>query len=536
MEGNSIKTFQNLCKIFEMRIRLDNAKGDGTSDEVIENYEKYAQKIDSFYNEEFQKELKNLISPEKSLEKERERLEKLINLLEDRLEKRSTLAGEFHRTTGKYIKNLQLIVSETELNNKKERLNLITRYLDTTKEIENIIENVKKLKENLEEEKIKRDEYLEKNKILEDELYSSFITSVSSDEYYSGIEEEKIIDILTEVSRKAKDTKETLDITKESVQSLLSSGMDDEYESYIEEASKSYSLWKDREIVLKIYKLVINFEDDFNDILSKREIINNLFEERKTINVGSDILLSFENVMLEQSKVLNNEKEILENISNLTSRINFKEERLKELEEVINDPEILNILSEFNLVNKYDNLEEGTIVDLPEITGGEETVINKEYNPYEIVSIDDYPPTLNVQLAKLKGSSVRDKVNKKLNNEDAGAVQYNFGIIPDNYNDASGDLPNNQVSVANDNTVVEENSFPEVQLPVEGNDNQVESTNDISLDKNITSEEDASNNSFWIPVSDAKLESGAFPNINIPVINNNLNTSEDNMVIPETNN
>jgi len=55
MEGNSIKTFQNLCKIFEMRIKLDNAKGDGASEEVIDNYEKYAQKIDSYYNDSFKK-------------------------------------------------------------------------------------------------------------------------------------------------------------------------------------------------------------------------------------------------------------------------------------------------------------------------------------------------------------------------------------------------------------------------------------------------------------------------------------------------
>ena len=51
MEGNSIKTFENLCKIFEMRIKLDNLKGEKTSNEVADNYEKYAKKIDNFYND-----------------------------------------------------------------------------------------------------------------------------------------------------------------------------------------------------------------------------------------------------------------------------------------------------------------------------------------------------------------------------------------------------------------------------------------------------------------------------------------------------
>jgi len=546
MEGNSIKTFQNLCKIFEMRIRLDNAKGSGTSEEVIDNYEKYAQKIDAYYNEEFQQELKNLISPKETLEKERDRLEKLISLLEDRLEKRSTLAGDFHRTTGKYIKNLQLIVSESELNNKRDRLKHITKYLDTTKEIEDIKETKEKLKESLIEEETKRDEYLEKNKILEDELYSSFVTSVSSDEYYSNLEEENIIDILNDVSKKAKDTKETLDITKESVQSLLSSGMDDEYESYIEEASKSYSLWKDREIILKIYKLVINFEDEFKDILEKREVINNLFEERKSINIESDILLPFENVMLEQSKILNTEKEILDNISNYTSRIEFKEERLKELEEVTKEPEILAILDEYNMVNKYEANEEKNepsteMLDMPEVK--EDGIVNREYNPYEIVSINDYPPTLNVGLAKLKGASVRDKVYKKLNPEVAGIPGFEMGVIPDgNVNRGlNNNFVNEQIMPALEtsnesvNASVEENVIPEINPVV---NTQVEKKN--TLDNvlpglgNSNSEQD--NNSFWIPVSDSQSESNDFPNINIPVATDNLNNNGDNLGFPEVNN
>ncbi len=534
MEGNSIKTFQNLCKIFEMRIKLDNAKGEGTSEEVVDNYEKYAQKIDAYYNEEFQKELKDLISPKETLEKERERLEKLINLLEDRLEKRSSLAGDFHRTTGKYIKNLQLIVSESELNNKKERLKYITKYLDTTKEIEDIKENKENLVEKLNEEEKKRDEYLEKNKILEDELYSSFVTSVSSDEYYSSIEEENIIDILSEVSKKAKDTKETLDITKESVNSLLSSGMDDEYESYIEEASKSYSLWKDREIILKIYKLVINFEDEFKDILEKRDVINNLFEERKSINVESDILLPFESVMLEQGKILNNEKEILDNIANYTSRIDFKEERLKELEEITKEPEILAILSEYNLVDKYDEKEtDVSINSLDILEKNEDKIVNREYNPYEIVAINDYPPTLNVGLAKLKGASVRDKVNKKLNTETMSS-DYNFDLITDNNNDLS-EL----------NTISEEKEENR-ELPVEGAnsfENNNEEINSEVADNNLDeliprldNNNGENSNSFWIPVSDSKIETSDFPNINIPVINDNLNNSEDNLGFPETSN
>ena len=55
MEGNSIKSFENLCKIFEMRIKLDKERNIKTPSDVIDNYEKYAKKIDSIYNKEFEK-------------------------------------------------------------------------------------------------------------------------------------------------------------------------------------------------------------------------------------------------------------------------------------------------------------------------------------------------------------------------------------------------------------------------------------------------------------------------------------------------
>ena len=538
MEGNSITTFQNLCKIFEMRIKLDNAKGVTTASDVIDNYEKYAQKIDTLYNEEFQGKLKNLISPCDTLEAERERLEKLINLLEDRLSKRSSLVVDYHNATGKYIKNLQLIVSESELNNKKERLSHITKYLDTVKEIEDIKDSVSKLKDNLEEEENKKDEYLEKNKLLEDELYSAFVTSVGTDEYYGNIEEENILDILSDVSKKAKECKETLDITKESVESLLSSGMNDEYEAYIDEASKSYSLWKDREIILSIYKLVINFVEEFNDLLAKRKTINELFAERKTLNINSNLLLSFEEVVSEQDRVLDNEKGILENIANYTSRIDFKEERLKELEEVIKEPEILAILGEYNIKSSDENkiTTEDIILlndDINPSFQDNEKVVVKEYNPYEIVSVDDYPLTLNVGLAKLKGASVRDKVNKKLNGDDVLSdfhkVENNLNIKEENdstVNVSTGDNKDEQKSEETNKIDV----LSEISVPTEDkNINNIEMVESGSVPTNTEV-----NTSFWIPVSDAKLDTDEFANINIPVTPDNMNMGEDNFGFPET--
>ena len=57
MEGNSIKSFENLCKIFEMRIKLDKEKHNKTPNEVIENYEKYSKKPDRSYSKRIQRHI-----------------------------------------------------------------------------------------------------------------------------------------------------------------------------------------------------------------------------------------------------------------------------------------------------------------------------------------------------------------------------------------------------------------------------------------------------------------------------------------------
>ena len=192
MEGNSITSFENLCKIFEMRIKLDKKKGVKTSLDVLSNFEKYSKKIDAIYNSEFQKELKSLISPAVTLEKEEERLKKLIKLLEERLDRRVELEDRFYNSTGKYITGLQVIVSESELAEKKSRLSIISNYLETSREIDNINESLNKLKTSLEEENAKKKEYEEKNKMMEDELYSSFIKIIKEDDYYRNIEDDEI--------------------------------------------------------------------------------------------------------------------------------------------------------------------------------------------------------------------------------------------------------------------------------------------------------------------------------------------------------
>lgn len=573
MEGNSIKSFENLCKIFEMRIKLDKERNIKTPSDVIDNYEKYAKKIDSIYNKEFEKEIRNLISPEVTLEKEETRLKRLIKLLEERLDKRRELEEHFYNSTGKYIDGFQLVVSEDELEEKKTRLDTITKYLTTKSEIDELTTSISKLKNSLIEKEKEKEEYTEKNKVMEDNIYSSLMTSIKNDEYFTKINEDNYNIELSTVEDKVRENEETLEVTLDSVKSLMNSGTDDDYTSYIEDAEKNYYIWKNREIILKIYELVIAYEEDFDRIIAKRNKLEDLIEENNHLKNKLHIednneLLDFENLLLEQKDTLNSEKEVLENIVNYTSRIKFKEERLEELEEINNSYEILTILREYGIIDTYDTEEEAEEIpeevseEIPEEDAPKEEVlediVNDTIDPYRIKEVIDYPKTLNIGLAKLKGESVRETVNRKLNPKPKINLfdELTKDMKPE---EKVEETPSTNESVKEEpKQPVKEDIVPEtnnitpepiwtmpteeiepVKEPKEENPVWTIPVVEQAKEEPIKDEEinkinlENTNNMFWIPVSDSKLETKDFPNINIPINNKNFSNTKDNFGFPD---
>lgn len=573
MEGNSIKSFENLCKIFEMRIKLDKERNIKTPSDVIDNYEKYAKKIDSIYNKEFEKEIRNLISPEVTLEKEEIRLKRLIKLLEERLDKRRELEEHFYNSTGKYIDGFQLVVSEDELEEKKTRLDTITKYLTTKSEIDELTTSISKLKNSLIELEKEKEEYTEKNKVMEDNIYSSLMTSIKNDEYFTKINEDNYNIELSTVEDKVRENEETLEVTLDSVKSLMNSGTDDDYTSYIEDAEKNYYIWKNREIILRIYELVIAYEEDFDRIIAKRNKLEDLIEENNHLKNKLHIednneLLDFENLLLEQKDTLNSEKEVLENIVNYTSRIKFKEERLEELEEINNSYEILTILREYGIIDTYDTEEEAEEIpeevseEIPEEDAPKEEVlediVNDTIDPYRIKEVIDYPKTLNIGLAKLKGESVRETVNRKLNPKPKINLfdELTKDMKPE---EKVEETPSTNESIKEEpKQPVKEDIVPEannitpepiwtmpteeiepVKEPKEENPVWTIPVVEQAKEEPIKDEEinkinlENTNNMFWIPVSDSKLEIKDFPNINIPINNKNFSNTKDNFGFPD---
>ena len=97
----------------------------------------------------------------------------------------------------------------------------------------------------------------------------------------------------------------------------MNSGTDDDYTSYIEDAEKNYYIWKNREIILKIYELVIAYEEDFDRIIAKRNKLEDLIEENNHLKNKLHIednneVLDFENLLLEQKEFSEKRESILD--------------------------------------------------------------------------------------------------------------------------------------------------------------------------------------------------------------------------------
>ena len=73
------------------------------------------------------------------------------------------------------------------MDEKRQRLSLINRYLETNSEIDSVHDSIAKLKVLLSEEEEKKEEYKIKNQIMEDDLYTEFMKVIKEDSSFNKI-------------------------------------------------------------------------------------------------------------------------------------------------------------------------------------------------------------------------------------------------------------------------------------------------------------------------------------------------------------
>ena len=334
----------------------------------------------------------------------------------------------------------------------------------------------------------------------------------------------------------------------------ISGELELEYASYVENSKRNYYFVKEKEIILKMYKLIADKEAEYGNLFTKRENLKELLHEKTMLRseLGikeKDYLSTISDLIFEQKQEIELEKNNVDNINVLTERIKLKENRLEELRKEIKKPEVLAILKEYNLIDTYDhediydetieenemelvseesNTEEENITlldDLLEETDNvlKEEEIEKTYEENEIKLVEDVP-SMNFGLSRLKSISVMKRVADML-----GVNEKQEPIVIEPKKEEK-DLGNN-VSDAKEDLFWTPSEFMDINKDIEkpAEDVQTVSTDNIFINNNSNQ---VNNNIFETNNGDGQI---IFPEPVMPEIGSNKlpENKEDKFMWPD---
>ena len=437
---------QRLYDILKMNIKLARANNELSTitPETYKSFEEATRNIDEYNQQEYEKELSQLFNTTITLIEEKDRLEKLVELISKRIEERNKLLSEYEEITSKTLGGLSSSSEELELDTYKQRLANIKEYLENKKNIENIeleLEHLNKELADSQEQKLKDEE---KNYDLEDAIFIKFKNILLGSEENADIIDAIDVDFeIEKLAPKIDENRKTLDIFEKAFCNLAKSGISDEkeveYSTYVSDAKEAYYQLKEKEILLKLYKLICNTENEYSKLYNKREEIEKLLsyrmDLRRELNITkADLLVDFYKIIDEQEIHIRLEKINIERISKTIDKIEFKEKKLESYKEANQKSGILAILQEYGIIETHDDAQETDAIiepvveevkeDPPQVSFGdfrpievEESKSSEEkviYVPNAIKNVQDVPENINVSFVRNKANTVMRRVGKAL--------------------------------------------------------------------------------------------------------------------------
>lgn len=357
---NKEKVKYDLYKILRMSILLSPRE---TDEQTLTKFKEASLNIDRMINEEYNEKLETMFYDTTTLEDEERRLKDLVTFISDRIEKRKSLLEDYRTVTSTELVDLEYIDKSSDLDLYETRLETIKDYLDSSKLIQANEEDLESLKEKLVNEFDLKSSNELKNAKIEDELYNSFVNLLYEMDLYSSLDLENIDREIDKLQKEIAETKEQKDTFVTAFNNLKESGitgdLELEYASYVENSKKNYYYVKEREIILKLFKLIEIKESEYSNLYNKRDQIFSLLNERSLLRIelgikDKDYLSKLSTLLLEQKNEIEVQGTNVDNINVLTERIKLKENRLEELNKRIKRPEILSLLKEYSLIDTYE--------------------------------------------------------------------------------------------------------------------------------------------------------------------------------------
>ena len=415
-QGFNDDILEKKYKILRTSILLGNIKDRAA---VLENYEKTAKSVDLLRNNIYEEMLAGKLYTTTTLEEEADRLENLINFIENRVNERNDFVNDYIKITNNFLDDLPKISKEDELDDYKLRLVNINEYLNNSREIEDINNKLVNLRDALEEKYQNKASNEIINNKLEDELIEEFNKIITSDEYYNGLNYMDIYVELDKIDASLRDKFEVMNTFISSYEALKNAGISgaerEEYLSYVVDAKNDYYSELEKKYILNIYKLILDKQTDYDKLYEKRENISMLLTKRMNdrfkldIN-GLDELDYFARLANEQFSIIKSQKINIENIDKLIAEIDNLEKRLDELAEANNRHEIVELLDEFSVDSpKIEKIEIPAEEDIHEEIV-KKNALEVESKPANMVVKISEPIKMNIRNASDTAKLVMKKV------------------------------------------------------------------------------------------------------------------------------
>lgn len=312
-------------------------------------YTTYVEGLDDFYYKT------------NNLEDEKVRLNSLIKYINEYREAFKKFNGEYKEITGLDLEDKEqyndLVIYENRLDNIKEYLSNCNRI----KSLEEEVRNYEKDLDRFNEEVLNNDRV---NRELEEKLLEFFMSFVHNNSFCNELDYSDIGFELERLRDEVKHKRDELDNFYMAYESLENQALPDdkinEYRSYVKEARMDYYFSREKEYVYKLYELISSIETEYNDVVSKREKISRIFDDRLLLRgqleiIDEDIFMDLEKFCGNQYSVIKSEKRVNDNISDVEKRIENAREEIRGLMDKNETVDILSILNEFGIIDTYNS-------------------------------------------------------------------------------------------------------------------------------------------------------------------------------------
>ncbi len=330
-------------------------------DKLLDSYMEVARSVNDKRYTAYVEGLDDFYYKTNNLEDEKVRLNALIKYINGYRDAFSKFNNEYKEITGLDLEDKE---QYNDLSIYENRLDNIKEYLSNCNRINSLEEEVKNYERDLDrftEEALNNDRV---NRELEEKLLEFFMSFIHNNSFCEALDYSDIGFELEKVRDEIGHKKDELDNFYMAYESLLNQNLPDskinEYKSYVKEARMDYYTSREKEYVYELYELISSIETEYSDVVSKRERISRIFDDRLLLRgqleiIDEDSFMDIEKFCNNQYSVIKAEKRVNDNISDTERKIESAKEEIRGLRDKNETVDILSILNEFGIIDTYNS-------------------------------------------------------------------------------------------------------------------------------------------------------------------------------------